>query len=147
MLRPSPSDAEHQEKARKKERQKSKRKKTERKVPRVSIINIEQGGEVVECQMEGANCSTVSFKFNPDDDKPSEIAENLVSEPRTSEIAENLVSEQRTSEIAENLVSEQRTSEIAENLVSEQRTSEIVSHSVIILFTSTLYIPASFHVK
>ena len=48
-------------------------------MPRVSIINIEQGGEVVECQMEGANCSTVSFKFNPDDDKPGEIAENLVS--------------------------------------------------------------------
>jgi len=63
----------------KKDRQKTKRKKTERKVPRVTIISIEQGGEVVECQMEGANCSTVSFKFNPDDDKPSEIAENLVS--------------------------------------------------------------------
>ena len=79
-----PSDFEgtaHGDK-KKKDRPKTKRKKThehERKMPRLNIINIEQDGEVVECQMETAKHSAVTFKFNCEDDKPSEIAENLVN--------------------------------------------------------------------
>ena len=48
-------------------------------MPRLTIINIEQHGEVVECQLETAKHSAVTFKFNRDDDQPIEIAENLVS--------------------------------------------------------------------
>ena len=68
------------DKGKKKEKPKTKRKKVhERQIPRLTIINIEQDNEVVECQLETAKHSTVTFKFNRDDDQPSEIAANLVS--------------------------------------------------------------------
>ena len=48
-------------------------------LPRLSVINLEQNGELVECQMEIKNGgSSVSFKFNRDNDQPEDIAENLV---------------------------------------------------------------------
>ncbi len=63
----------------KKEKPKAKRKKVpEKQMPRLSIFNIEQDGEVVECQLETAKHSSITFKFNMEDDQPSEIAENLV---------------------------------------------------------------------
>ncbi len=63
----------------KKEKPKAKRKKVpEKQMPRLSIFNIEQDGEVVECQLETAKHSSITFKFNMDDDQPSDIAENLV---------------------------------------------------------------------
>ena len=49
-------------------------------MPRLSVINVEQNGELVECQMEVKNgASSVSFKFNRDNDKAEDIADNLVS--------------------------------------------------------------------
>ena len=70
------------DKSKRKDRPKIKRKKThehEKKMPRLAIIGIEQEAEVVECQMETAKHSAVTFKFNYDTDQPSEIANNLVS--------------------------------------------------------------------
>ena len=54
-----------------------KKKKNEK--PKLWIIDLTQENEVVECQLETAKNHTVNFKFNCDDDKPEEIAENLVS--------------------------------------------------------------------
>ena len=68
------------EKSKRKERSKIKRKKTiDKQAPKLTIINIEQQGEVVECQMETAKHPCVSFKFNRDDDEPGDIAQTLVS--------------------------------------------------------------------
>ena len=64
--------------ARKKERPKSRRKKVEQRMPKLSIINVQQQGEVLECSLETGKHSTVSFKFNRDDDQPEDIAANLV---------------------------------------------------------------------
>ena len=67
---------------RKKDRPKSRRKKTaaaeQRGIPKLSIINVQQQGEVLECSLETGKHSTVSFKFNRDDDQPEDIAANLV---------------------------------------------------------------------
>ena len=50
-------------------------------MPRLSVINVEQNGELVECQMEIKNgASSVSFKFNRDNDNAEDIADNLVSD-------------------------------------------------------------------
>ena len=64
--------------SKKKERPKSRRKKQEQRMPKLSIINVQQQGEVVECSLETGKHSTVSFKFNRDDDQPEDIAANLV---------------------------------------------------------------------
>ena len=78
------SDAEassgHHDK-KKKDRQRGKRKVKghDHRMPRLTIIGIEQNGEVVECQLETAKHSAVTFKFNREDDEPSVIADNLVS--------------------------------------------------------------------
>ena len=64
----------------KKDRPKAKRKKVpDKQMPRLMIFGLEQGGEVVECQLETAKHSFITFKFNRDDDQPAEIAENLVN--------------------------------------------------------------------
>ena len=49
------------------------------KIPRLTIIDISKQGDVVECLLETAKQKTVTFKFDLDDVKPAEIAENLVS--------------------------------------------------------------------
>ena len=71
--------AQHEK--RKKDRPKTKRKKTSDKqqAPKLTILSLEQEGEVVECQMETAKHAFVSFKFNLEDDQPADIADNLVS--------------------------------------------------------------------
>lgn len=69
----------HGEKStKKKERPKTRRKKQEPRMPKLSIIDVQQHGEVVECSLETGKHSTVSFKFNRDDDQPEDIASNLV---------------------------------------------------------------------
>ena len=55
------------------------RKTTERHMPKLTIINMENGGDVVECHLDTAKYSSVTFKFNCDDDQPGDIASNLVS--------------------------------------------------------------------
>lgn len=63
----------------KKDRPKAKRKKVpDKQMPRLVIFGLEQECEVVECQLETAKHSFITFKFNRDDDQPAEIAENLV---------------------------------------------------------------------
>ncbi len=47
-------------------------------MPRLMLYNLEQDAEVVECQLETAKHSTITFKFNLDDDQPADIADNLV---------------------------------------------------------------------
>ncbi len=47
-------------------------------MPRLTILRIDPDGEVVECQLETAKHSAINFKFNREDDQPSEIAANLV---------------------------------------------------------------------
>ena len=66
-------------KTKKKERTKSKRKKlAEKNIPKLSILNIEQEGELVECALEIGKHS-ITFKFNLEDDQPEDIAKMLVS--------------------------------------------------------------------
>ena len=65
----------------KKERPKSKRKKPhDRQIPRLTVLNLEDDGEMVECQLETAKHSAVIFKFNRENDQPDEIADNLVGD-------------------------------------------------------------------
>lgn len=64
----------------KKDRTKTKRKKgTEKQMPRLMLVSLSENNEEVECQLETAKHSFITFKFNRDDDQPSEIADNLVS--------------------------------------------------------------------
>ena len=76
------SDPEGQGDKKKKDRHKVKRKKpSERQMPNLTIINLildKDGPEVVECQLETAKHSAITFRFNTEDDQPSDIAENLV---------------------------------------------------------------------
>ena len=48
-------------------------------MPKLSIMNIEQEGEIIECALEIGKHSTVTFKFNLEDDQPEDIAKMLVS--------------------------------------------------------------------
>jgi len=59
------------------DRSKQRRKKSE-KLPRLKILGMENGGEVVECLLESGKHSTVVFKFSPDVDKTDDIADSLV---------------------------------------------------------------------
>ena len=49
--------------------------------PRLTILGVEQKSDEVEvdCRLEMSNRNTVTFKFALENDKPEEIAENLVS--------------------------------------------------------------------
>jgi len=62
------------------DRSKQRRKKSSEKLPRLKILRMEYGGEVVECLLESGKHSTVVFKFSPDVDKTDDIADSLVSE-------------------------------------------------------------------
>lgn len=53
----------------------------ERRLPRLTFINVDSEGELVECQLETTQHSMVSFKFSRVLDQPDEIAQNLVSVP------------------------------------------------------------------
>ena len=69
----------HKKGGKKKEKPKSKHKKATEKAPKLIIIDLDREAEVVECQLEASKHSTITFKFNKDDDQPGEIAETLVS--------------------------------------------------------------------
>lgn len=69
------------EKSKKRDKSKTKRKKTDRPMPRLSIISIDEDGGLVECQLETSKQSAVSFRFSRDNDQPDEIADSLVSQP------------------------------------------------------------------
>ena len=69
------------DKSKKKDKSKMKKKKNEK--PKLCIIDLSQENEVVECQLEVSNNHSVNFKFNPDEDKPDEIADSLVSRAST----------------------------------------------------------------
>ena len=77
------SDAEGQGSERTGKRSEKKRpkrrKKQERHMPKLTIIHMANGGDVVECHLDTAKYSSVTFKFNCDDDQPGDIASNLVS--------------------------------------------------------------------
>ena len=45
--------------------------------PLLSVISLDDNE--VECQLKTAKQTTVTFKFNVNEDEPSEIAQNLVS--------------------------------------------------------------------
>ena len=66
------------EKSKNRDRSKVKRRKSDRPPPTLTIIGVEQGGEVVECQLQFGLVQRVSFKFNRDCDQPDDIAANLV---------------------------------------------------------------------
>jgi hypothetical protein len=69
----------HMDKKKKDRSSKLRRKKQEaQRMPRLCIIDVQHKGEVVECSLETGKHSTVSFKFNRDDDQPEDIASNLV---------------------------------------------------------------------
>lgn len=53
-------------------------KKPKRKKPAPKLTIINANGEEVECLLETAKHSTITFKFNPNDDQPEDIADNLV---------------------------------------------------------------------
>lgn len=63
----------------KKKKTKVKRRKTLDKSPRVTVLSFEEADQEVECRLELSNRSTITFKFALENDKPEEIAENLVS--------------------------------------------------------------------
>ena len=67
-------------KSKKKEKPKPKHKKSER-APKLTNIDLDKTLEVVECQLDTSKHSTVTFKFNKDDDQPVDIAQTLVSVP------------------------------------------------------------------
>ena len=71
-----PSDDQH---LKRKDRVKHRKKKGISKLPKLTLINLDQEGEIVECQLETSAQSTVSFKFSRIVDSPAEIAQNLVS--------------------------------------------------------------------
>lgn len=52
-----------------------------RQLPKLTFINVDSEGELVECQLETTQHSMVSFKFSRILDQPDEIAQNLVSVP------------------------------------------------------------------
>ena len=83
LLFSDPEAQQHEKKKKEKDRrEKSKRSKKiqeRQQMPRLTIKNLEQNGEVVECQLETAKHSAINFKFNREDDQPSDIAENLVN--------------------------------------------------------------------
>ncbi|XP_046330388.2 uncharacterized protein LOC124113935 isoform X3 [Haliotis rufescens] len=64
-----------QDKSKRKSR--PKRRKTLEKVPRATILSVAADNEV-ECRLELSNRNTVTFTFSLENDKPEEIAENLV---------------------------------------------------------------------
>ncbi|XP_067683898.1 serine/threonine-protein kinase WNK3-like isoform X2 [Haliotis asinina] len=64
-----------QDKSKRKSR--PKRRKTLEKVPRATILSVGADNEV-ECRLELSNRNTVTFTFSLENDKPEEIAENLV---------------------------------------------------------------------
>ena len=66
------------DKSKKRNRSKIRRKKSDRPPPRLTIIGVDQDGEVVECQLESGLVSKVSFQFNRDCDRPEDIAALLV---------------------------------------------------------------------
>lgn len=69
------------EKSRKRDKSKTKRKKSDRPMPHLSIISIDEDGGLMECQLETSKQSAVSFRFSRDNDQPDEIADGLVSQP------------------------------------------------------------------
>lgn len=64
-----------------KRRDRCRRKKSDLLLPRLTFINVDPEGELVECQLETTQQSMVSFKFSRVLDQPTEIAQNLVSVP------------------------------------------------------------------
>ncbi|XP_064606454.1 serine/threonine-protein kinase WNK1-like isoform X2 [Liolophura sinensis] len=58
---------------------KSRRKKADR-TPRLTILAVDDQELEVECRLETSNRSTVTFRFSLENDRPEEIAENLVGE-------------------------------------------------------------------
>ena len=61
-----------------KRRDRCRRKKSDLLLPRLTFINVDPEGELVECQLETTQQSMVSFKFSHVLDQPTEIAQNLV---------------------------------------------------------------------
>lgn len=64
----------------KKKKTKVKRRKTIDKSPRVTVLSYEEAEQEVECRLELSNRSTITFKFALENDKPEEIADNLMAE-------------------------------------------------------------------
>lgn len=62
-----------------KRRMKPKRRKTLERAPRLTVLSYEADDEEVECRLDLSNRNTVTFKFALENDKPTEIAESLVS--------------------------------------------------------------------
>ena len=60
------------------DRSKPRRRKSD-KLPKLKILSIQPGGDVVECLLEAGKHSTVTFRFSVDVDRPEDIADSLVS--------------------------------------------------------------------
>ena len=69
---PAPAAAE---KSRRKSR--IKRRRGEKGL-KLTILSVEAEGQEVECRLDIANKNSVTYKFTLENDKPEEIAENLV---------------------------------------------------------------------
>lgn len=69
---PSPITSE------KKSRGSKKRSREKDKLPKLSVLGVNEQSTVVECQLE-SKCNTVTFKFDVTDVNPEEITTNLVS--------------------------------------------------------------------
>ncbi|CAI9722046.1 serine/threonine-protein kinase WNK1 [Octopus vulgaris] len=63
-----------------KSRRKSRVKRREKKGLKLTILGVDLAGQEVECKLDIANKNTVTYKFTLENDKPEEIADNLVAE-------------------------------------------------------------------
>lgn len=64
----------------KKSRGSKKRSREKDKLPKLTVLEVNEAANVVECQLESKS-KTVTFKFDVTDVNPEEIASNLVSQP------------------------------------------------------------------
>ncbi|XP_050413122.2 uncharacterized protein LOC126827703 isoform X3 [Patella vulgata] len=59
-----------------KRKSRNKRRKTAEKMPRLKVLSLDK--EEIECELELSNRTILTFKFALENDKPDEIAQNLV---------------------------------------------------------------------